>query len=235
MIALAVHADSIGYVATTATLRDVHFEATSGEAIAILGGNGAGKTALLQFIAGAIHSKNGHATVHGARIGSPRDAFRAGVGLVVQDPDDQLLGATVRQDVALGPRNLGLADAEVTTRVTSALEVVGIGPLADREIESLSFGERKRVCLAGVLAMRARVLLLDEPTAGLDPLAEVALCETLRDLVAVGTTIVVATHAVDLVPRFASRVMLLGEQRILFDGTMRALIAESALIARAFA
>ena len=156
MTALAVHVDSIGYVADVAALRDVHLEAASGEAIAVLGGNGAGKTALLHFVVGALCSKNGRTTVHGQRVASSRDAVRAGVGLVVQDPDDQLLGATVRQDVSLGPRNLRLDEAEVSARVDAALATVGIESLADREIESLSFGERKRTCLAGVLAMRAR-------------------------------------------------------------------------------
>jgi len=231
--ALSVHADAIGYVDHVAALRDVHVEAMPGEAIALLGGNGAGKTALLHFIAGALPSKNGRASVYGERIRSARDAVRAGLGLVVQDPSDQLLGATVAHDVALGPRNLGLAESEVSARVAAALATVGINPLADREIESLSFGERKRTCLAGVLAMKARVLLLDEPTAGLDPLAEVELCETLRVLAAGGTTLLVATHAVDLVPRFATRVLLLGEQRILFDGPMRELVGETALLARA--
>jgi len=229
--ALAVHAESIGYVAEVAALRDVHLEAAPGEAIALLGGNGAGKTALLHFIAGAIHSRGGSVAVYGDRIASPRDAVRAGLGLVVQDPDDQLLGATIGHDVALGPRNLGLGEAEVPSRVQAALATVGIASLADREIESLSFGERKRACLAGVLAMHARVLLLDGPTAGLDPLAEVALCETLRDLAAKGTTLVVATHAVDLVPRFATRVVLLGERRILFDGSMRDLVGQTDLLA----
>ena len=230
MTALAVRAEAIGYVAEVIVLHDIFFEANAGESIALLGGNGAGKTALLHFMAGALTSKNGYASVHGRRIASPRDAVRAGVGLVVQDPDDQLLGSTVREDVSLGPRNLGLAEPEVSARVTEALTTVGIESLVDREIESLSFGERKRTCLAGVLAMRPRVLLLDEPTAGLDPLAEVALSETLRSLVGTGTTLVVATHAVDLVPRFAARVVLLGDRRILFDGEMRALVEKTSLL-----
>jgi cobalt/nickel transport system ATP-binding protein len=231
--AITARADTLGYVADVPVLREVHLEARVGEAIAVLGGNGAGKTALLHFIAGALSAKTGGVTVHGRLIASARDAMRAGVGLVVQDPDDQLLGATVREDVALGPRNLRLDEGEVSTRVESAIATVGIAPLIDRDVESLSFGERKRACLAGVLAMHPRVLLLDEPTAGLDPLAEIALCETLRGLAACGTTLVVATHAVDLVPRFATRVVLLGEKRILFDGAMSDLIAESALLARA--
>ena len=233
MTVLAVRAERLGYVPGVAVLSDVALEVTAGEAVALLGGNGAGKTALLHFVAGALPWKTGRVAVKGRRIESPRDAVRAGVGLVVQDPDDQLLGATVREDVALGPQNLGLAPAEVESRVEGALASVGIASLADREVEALSFGERKRTCLAGVLAMRPRVLLLDEPTAGLDPLAEVALCATLRAIAADGAALVIATHAVDLVPRFATRAVLLGEGRILFDGAIGALVGEAELLARA--
>jgi cobalt/nickel transport system ATP-binding protein len=233
MSALLVRAETVGYSAEIPVLHNVNLEAEPGEVIALFGGNGAGKTTLLHFIAGALTSKNGYASIFGRRITSSRDAARAGVGLVVQDPNDQLLGSTVREDVALGPRNLGLDPSAVSIRVAEALASVGIEALADRQIESLSFGERKRASLAGVLAMRARVLLLDEPTAGLDPAGELSLCTTLKQIADSGTTLVVATHAVDLVPRFATRIVLLGDRRVLFDGDMSELIEEPRLLMRA--
>jgi cobalt/nickel transport system ATP-binding protein len=153
--------------------------------------------------------------------------------LLVQDPLDQLLGTTLAQDTRIGPRNLGLSASECDARVAEALASVGLSALAEREIETLSLGEQKRAALAGVLAMRPRVLLLDEPTAGLDPHAESALCELLRAQRAAGHTLLVATHAVDLVPYFATRVVLLAEGRVLAQGSCREVLVQDSLLARA--
>ena len=232
-VAVAVEAATIGYARSAPVLRDVKITLERGESLAVLGGNGAGKTALLHWIAGVLPRAKGLCRVDGRAIESPRDAVAAGVGLVVQDPDDQLLGATVEGDVEIGPKNQRLSDAEVSERVARALATVGLSALAGREIESLSFGERKRACLAGVLAMRPSLLLLDEPTAGLDPVGELAFAATLRSLAERGTTLVVATHAVDLVPHFATRVLVLGEGRILDDRPCRDALARADLLARA--
>jgi cobalt/nickel transport system ATP-binding protein len=175
MTVLAIAAETIAYASNAPVLREVRLEAEEGECIALLGGNGAGKTALLHWIAGVLPLAGGRRMVNGHAVDSPRAAVAAGVGLVVQDPDDQLLGATVREDVEIGPRNLCLSDDEIAERVAAALADVGLSALAAREIESLSFGERKSASLAGVLAMRPTLMLLDEPTAGLDPVAELSL------------------------------------------------------------
>ncbi|GAC1359132.1 MAG: ATP-binding cassette domain-containing protein [Polyangiales bacterium] len=233
MTVLSIHAPAIGYGSGAPVLRDVRLEAAEGECIALLGGNGAGKTALLHWIAGVLPRADGRRVVDGQPIDSPRAAVAAGVGLVVQDPDDQLLGATVGDDVEIGPRNLRLPDAEIAHRVVAALTDVGLALLATRTIETLSFGERKRASLAGVLAMRPKLLLLDEPTAGLDPVGELSLCASLAALTEQGRTMIVATHAVDLVPRFATRVVLLGEGRVLADGPCRELMMRDDLLARA--
>jgi cobalt/nickel transport system ATP-binding protein len=204
-----------------------------GESVALLGGNGAGKTVLLRFIAGLTRRRGDRCLVHGQPVSSAREAVAAGVGLVVQDPDDQLLGATVAEDAAIGPRNLGLSVAECNARVTQALQSLDLTSLAEREIETLSLGERKRASLAGVLAMQPRLLLLDEPTAGLDPRSEQKLCTSLRELAQAGRTLLIATHAVDLVPHFATRVVLLAEGEIIADGPCRSVLADEAALTRA--
>jgi cobalt/nickel transport system ATP-binding protein len=230
---LSIDAAAIRYGRAEPALEDVRLDVSRGESVAILGGNGTGKTALLSFIAGVLPRAGAKRQIAGVTIDSPRDAVRAGAGLLVQDPDDQLLAATVRDDVAFGPSNLGLSSEDIARRVTTALKTVGITSLADREVESLSFGERKRACLAGILAMSPALLLLDEPTAGLDPAGERALCATLRELSSRGdATLLVATHAVDLVPQFATRVIVLGEGRILADGPCREILGDDALLAR---
>lgn len=233
MTMLTLDAPVIGYSTDKPVLRNVRFEARRGEIIAVLGGNGAGKTALLHWIAGILPRARGQCVVADRCIESPRNAVAAGIGLVVQDPDDQLLGGTVQQDAELGPRNLGLSEADVDARARDALATVGLAGLAERSIETLSYGERKRASLAGVLAMRPRLLLLDEPGAGLDPVAELALCATLKNLAALGTTLLVTTHAVDTVPRFASRVLVLGEGRVLADGPCREVLLREELLAAA--
>ncbi|XXY45242.1 energy-coupling factor ABC transporter ATP-binding protein [Sorangium sp. So ce269] len=232
--AIALRAPAIGYRGGEPVLRDVRLDVAEGESVAVLGGNGAGKTALLRTLVGLLPTPGGGVEIAGRRVGSPSDAVAAGAALVLQDPDDQLLGATLLDDVLFGPRNLGLPAPEARRRAEAALSAVQIAHLADRAIEALSFGERKRACIAGMLAMQPRVLLLDEPTAGLDPEGELALCRTLRGLTEQqGTTLVTATHAVDLVPLFATRAVLLGDGQVLADGPPREVFARGELLARA--
>lgn len=230
---LSVRAAAIRYHSGPVVLRDVALDVREGESIAVLGGNGAGKTALLSWICGALPEEGGTRSLGARRIASPRDAVHAGMALVVQNPDDQLLRPTVREDVRLGPHNLGLSAEEIARRTEASLSTLRLTALAERDVESLSFGEQKRACLAGALAMSPKLLLLDEPTAGLDPAGELELCETLRNLGRNGTALLAATHAVDLVPRFADRVVVLGEGRVLADGPCREVLRDGALLARA--
>jgi len=138
------------------------------------------------------------------------------VGLVFQSPDDQLFAATVEEDVAFGPRNLGLPEGEVQSRVAESLEAVAAGELRRRAVHHLSFGEKKRVCLAGVLAMNPATLLLDEPTQGLDPKGESTMLHLLHRLNRErGVTIVLATHSVDMLPLFVNSIYVLNRGRVL--------------------
>jgi cobalt/nickel transport system ATP-binding protein len=218
---IRIRAKELGFPDTAPVLAGVDVTIPRGQRVALVGGNGAGKTTLLRALVG-LHP-GAQVRVGGERVRGPADAVRAGVGLVFQAPDDQLFGASVIEDVLFGPRNLGLAEPAACERAHAALEAVGLRGFEQRRPETLSFGEKKRACLAGVLAMRPSVLLLDEPTAGLDPAGEdelVALLERLRPL-----TLVVATHAIDLVPALADRVLVLAGGCIAADGTTDEILA----------
>jgi cobalt/nickel transport system ATP-binding protein len=229
---IEVRARAIGPRGCAPVLRDVSLRIRPGERIAIVGANGAGKTTLLKALVGLL-PVDGEVLAAGERVTNPKHAVAAGVGLVFQNPDDQLFAATVAEDVAFGPRNLGLDEAEVARRTREAIDRLGLGALADRAIETLSFGEKKRACLAGVLAMRPRVLLLDEPTAGLDPAGELELLRYFAELHRAGATLVCATHAMDLVPLLADRVLVLDAGSIAADGAPATLLRDAALLRRA--
>ncbi|MEL4359034.1 MULTISPECIES: energy-coupling factor ABC transporter ATP-binding protein [unclassified Luteococcus] len=186
--------------------------------LALLGANGSGKTTLLRCLSGAHQPSGGSITVDGRVLRRNREGLREHrrlVQLVLQDPDDQLFSADVTQDVSFGPMNLGLDDAEVRARVSEALELLGVSHLAERPTHQLSYGERKRVATAGAVAMRPRVLLLDEPTAGLDPAGVHEMLAALERLIAQGTTVVFATHDVDLALAWSE------QAAVVLDGTVR--------------
>jgi len=169
----------------------------AGRRVALRGANGSGKTTLLRCLAGSHRPDAGRVVLDGVALGPGRGALRAHrrrVQLVLQDPDDQLFSADVTQDVSFGPLNLGLDPDAARARVAEALALLGVTHLADRATHQLSYGERKRVATAGAVAMRPAVLLLDEPTAGLDPAGVAEMTAALDRLTALGTTIAVATH-----------------------------------------
>jgi len=181
----------------------------AGRRVAVLGPNGGGKTTLFRLLVGALEPATGQVLLDGSAVRRNRRglaALRAQVQLVLQDPDDQLFAASVAQDVSFGPVNMGLPASEVTSRVDEALAALGIADLADRPTHLLSFGQKKRTAVAGAVAMRPRLLVLDEPTAGLDPAGVEELLVTLADLHTAGTTPVLSTHDVDLAHRWADEV-----------------------------
>ena len=179
---------------------------------ALLGANGSGKTTLLKVLSGALEPTAGTIRVGDRVLRRSRAALAAHrqlVQLVLQDPDDQLFSADVGRDVSFGPTNLGLPRGEVAARVAEALDLLGIVDLADRPTHALSYGQRKRVAIAGALAMRPSILLLDEPTAGLDPCGVDDMIGALRRLERHGTTVLLATHDVDLALSWAGRALVL--------------------------
>jgi cobalt/nickel transport system ATP-binding protein len=226
---------SFTYAEGSRALDNVSFQAGDGEFIALLASNGSGKTTLLKALVGLLRPQRGEVTLDGRPVLAWSEVERCRrVGMVLQDPDDQLFCATVAEDVACGPRNLDLPEPEVQRRVSDCLAAVEAGHLAGRAIHHLSFGERKRVCLAGVLAMEPRTLILDEPTAGLDPQGEAAMLRLLHRLNRDGgRTILLATHAVDLLPLFASRIVVLNRGRVIMQGSPAEIFAEPEILARA--
>jgi cobalt/nickel transport system ATP-binding protein len=218
---LSAEIDTFRYPDGTTALSDIHLEVMPGEFCGILGSNGSGKTTLLKLLDGMIKDFNGTVLLDGDNIRrlSPRQIYSK-VGLVFQNPDDQLFAHSVHEDVAFGPRNMGCDEETVRRLVTEALEAVEMSDLAAKDIHNLSYGQKKRVCIAGLLAMGHEILLLDEPTAGLDPMGEYRMMELLTRLNREsGVTIVMATHSVDLVPVFLSRLHILSRGRLVRSGT----------------
>ncbi|GAB2892555.1 ATP-binding cassette domain-containing protein [Streptomyces mayteni] len=209
---VALSGVSFAYEEGPTVLRDLDFAVWEGRALALLGRNGSGKTTLMRLLSGGLRPGAGRLTLAGVPVDHDRAGLtrlRGSVQLVVQDPDDQLFAASVAQDVSFGPLNLGLSDGEARARVDEALAALDITALADRPTHLLSYGQRKRTAIAGAVAMRPRVLILDEPTAGLDPDGQERLLTTLDGLRANGTTVVMATHDVDLALRWADDAALL--------------------------
>jgi cobalt/nickel transport system ATP-binding protein len=223
------------YPGGIAALCGVSFRTRCGELVAVLGANGSGKTTLLKVLMRLVQPQRGQVLLGqlDARGLKPADIYRR-VGMVFQNPSDQLFAATVEQDVTFGPANLGLPPAEIAARTGEALEAVDGLEFRDRPIHDLSFGQQKRVCLAGVLAMRPPILLLDEPTAGLDPAGESQMAELLLRLRRrQATTIVVCTHAVDLLPVLADRVYVLRHGRVWREGPAEQVLCDPPAMAAA--
>jgi cobalt/nickel transport system ATP-binding protein len=220
-VRLSVSLEQFRYPDGTTALSDIRLQVSRGEFCGILGSNGSGKTTLLKVMDGLIREYAGEVLLDGADIRKlhPREIYRK-VGLIFQNPDDQLFAHTVFEDVAFGPRNMGFAEEEVARRVAAALASVEMADLGGKGIHNLSFGQKKRVCIAGLLAMGHEILLLDEPTAGLDPMGEYRMMELLTRLNREeGVTIIMATHSVDLVPLFLHRLHILSRGGIIRGGT----------------
>jgi cobalt/nickel transport system ATP-binding protein len=219
----------------TEALAGVDFHVLEGEFVAVLGSNGSGKTTLIGLLVGLLKAKTGQILIGEREIGSlSAEELYQRVGLVFQNPTDQLFAATVEEDVAFGPRNLNLPEEEVQARVTEALAAVAALPLRNRAIHHLSFGEQKRVSLAGVMAMRPSVLILDEPTAGLDPAGEAQMMQLLKKMNREeGMTVILATHSVDMLPLFANRIYVLDHGRVLQEGPSEEIFCHQEMIDRA--
>ena len=199
-------------------LDDCSLAIRSGSRNALLGRNGSGKTTLLQHFNALLRPTGGQVRFAGLPVDYGRsglNALRRRVGLVFQNPDRQLFSASVVEDVSFGPLNLGLDETTVRQRVGAALAAVGMSDLADKPVHHLSFGQKKRVCIAGVLAMQPDVLLLDEPMAGLDATMQIELQALLDSLAGRGITIVLSTHDVDFAYRWADDIHLFAAGRCL--------------------
>ncbi|RBY85028.1 energy-coupling factor ABC transporter ATP-binding protein [Blastococcus sp. TF02A-30] len=233
--ALAAQGVVAGYAPGDRVLDGAALSVPAGRRLALLGANGSGKTTLLRCLSGALRPTAGAVTVDGVPVAYSRAGLRAHrqtVQLVLQDPDDQLFSASVAQDVSFGPLNLGLAEDEVRARVAEALQLLAVEPLAGRPTHQLSYGERKRVAIAGAVAMRPCVLLLDEPTAGLDPSAVAETLAALARLQENDSTVVMSTHDVDLALRWADEVAVVVD-RVVVQGRPDEVLGAPALLERA--
>lgn len=218
----AIEAINLSYIYPDGTkaLENVNFIAEKGEKIAILGPNGAGKSTLLHHFNGLLMSTSGKIHILGQEVNKANvDLLRQKVGLVFQNPDDQIFAPTVAQDVAFGPRNMGLSSNEVEERVKWALDVMELQGVENKPPQKLSHGQKKRVAIAGVLAMKPEIIALDEPTANLDPKAVNKILELLLKLNQdLGVTLIIATHDVDFVPLCSDKIYILNHGRNVLDG-----------------
>jgi cobalt/nickel transport system ATP-binding protein len=231
MNAVEVENLSYSYPDGTAALKSVSFSIREGESVALLGPNGAGKSTLLLHFNGLLRGE-GRVRILGREIADESLGWiRSRVGLVFQDPDDQLFMPTLEEDVAFGPMNMGLSEEEVSARVTWALQSVGLSSLSGKSPHHLSFGQRKRAALATVLSMKPSVLVLDEPTSNLDPKSKMEMVSLIRRLQREGTTIITATHDVNLVPILADSILLL-EKKLVASGGTREILLQRDLLAR---
>ena len=231
MTLLEAQALTYRYPGGVPALSGLDLRVERGRRLAILGPNGAGKTTLLLHLNGTLRPASGRVLLDGAATAYSRDAlsrWRRRVGLVLQDADDQLFAASVAEDVSFGPLNLGLSDEEARRRVAEALAALAIADLADRPTHMLSFGQKKRAAIAGAVAMRPEILLLDEPTAGLDQGGAALLLGVLEQLQSGGTTLVFTTHDVDLAWAFADDVALFREGRVIAQGAAGELLTNPA-------
>jgi cobalt/nickel transport system ATP-binding protein len=212
-------------------LRGVDLTVGAGERVALLGPNGAGKTTLVLHLNGILHGGAGAVEVGGARV-DPSDRaavaeIRRRVGIVFQDPDDQLFMPTVAEDVAFGPANLGVHGAELQARVDEALAAVDMSAHRDQVPHHLSFGQRRRVAVATVLAMRPEILVLDEPSSNLDPASRRELAAILR---ALPVTVLMVTHDLPYALELCPRSVILDDGRIVADGRTADLLADAELM-----
>ena len=217
-------------------LKGVSLKVEEGEMVALLGKNGAGKSTLFLHLNGIYEPDEGQVFIDGEELKYDKKSllkFRQKVGIVFQNPDDQIFAPTVEEDVAFGPLNLDLPMEEVQKRVTESLARVGMSGYEKKAPHHLSGGQKKRVAIAGILAMKPKIMVLDEPTAGLDPQGVTDLSILLKELNDEGITIIISTHEVNLVPTYAKRVFVLVDGLLIAEGSPKEIFAQPEILEKA--
>lgn len=223
-----------GYDEKSHAIEDLSIAFEEGKTTAILGANGAGKSTLFLHLNGILQPEHGEVRFRGQPISYKKAGLRqlrSKVGIVFQNPDDQLFSASVYQDISFGAVNMGLSSEEVHKRVNAVMGQIGITYLKDRPTHSLSFGQKKRVAFAGIMVMQPEVIILDEPTAGLDPVGVSELMHLLQDVCRQqNTTIILSTHDIDVVPIYADVIDVMDKGHVIAHGTPEEIFAQPELL-----
>jgi cobalt/nickel transport system ATP-binding protein len=221
------------YPDSTEALSDIHFSVRKGEKLVIAGSNGAGKSTLFLILNGILKPSSGEYLFDGKRVGYSRSdllQLRKTIGIVFQEPDSQIFSASVYEEVSFGPLNLNLPHHRVRECVDHALQALDIEKLKDRPAHLLSYGQKKRVTIASVLAMNPEIIIFDEPTSGLDPAHAAEIIALLNKLHEQGKTIILSTHDMNLAYQWASRIVVLHDGSVLGEGAPSAIFSDPSLI-----
>lgn len=217
-------------------LENITLDLSSGKVTGLIGANGSGKSTLFMLLLGILKPNSGSVCWNGVPICYKKEALyqlRQNVAMVFQEPDQQIFYTDIKSDIAFSLRNLGIDETEIVRRVDNALTLVDAHEFVDRPIQYLSFGQKKRVAIAGALVLNASCILLDEPTAGLDPKGRKHIIEILQRLIAEGKQVVIASHDIDLIYQVSDEVYVLNQGQLLTHGSTQEVFLQTALIKKA--
>ena len=227
---------SFTYPDGTQALKNINIEIEKGEKVAIIGPNGAGKSTLFSHFNGLTEPTSGCVKIEGKAISFEKDELlkvRQKVGIVFQDPNDQLFAPTVKEDIAFGPMNLGLSYDEVEKRVEDALKMVGMENYENKTPHHLSGGQQKRIAIAGIIAMKPEIMILDEPTAGLDPDGVEKVLNIMNQLNEEGMTLIISSHDIDMISKYADKIFVLYNGEIIESGNKNKIFSDMDLLKKA--
>lgn len=227
---------SFTYPDGTQALKNINIEIEKGEKVAIIGPNGAGKSTLFSHFNGLTEPTSGCVKIEDKPISFEKDELlkvRQKVGIVFQDPNDQLFAPTVKEDIAFGPMNLGLSYDEVEKRVEDALKMVGMENYEDKTPHHLSGGQQKRIAIAGIIAMKPELMILDEPTAGLDPDGVEKVLNIMNQLNEEGMTLIISSHDIDMISKYADKIFVLYNGEIIESGNKNKIFSDMDLLKKA--
>lgn len=227
---------SFTYPDGTQALKNINIEIEKGEKVAIIGPNGAGKSTLFSHFNGLTEPTSGCVKIEDKPISFEKDELlkvRQKVGIVFQDPNDQLFAPTVKEDIAFGPMNLGLSYDEVEKRVEDALKMVGMENYEDKTPHHLSGGQQKRISIAGIIAMKPELMILDEPTAGLDPDGVEKVLNIMNQLNEEGMTLIISSHDIDMISKYADKIFVLYNGEIIESGNKNKIFSDMELLKKA--
>lgn len=227
---------SFTYPDGTRALKNINIEIEKGEKVAIIGPNGAGKSTLFSHFNGLTEPTSGCVKIEGKPISFEKDELlkvRQKVGIVFQDPNNQLFAPTVKEDIAFGPMNLGLSYDEVEKRVEDALKMVGMENYEDKTPHHLSGGQQKRIAIAGIIAMKPELMILDEPTAGLDPDGVEKVLNIMNQLNEEGMTLIISSHDIDMISKYADKIFVLYNGEIIESGNKNKIFSDMELLKKA--